>query len=86
MPASVLALAGGLDPRKVKLVTFHLKEDKNRLDPDKCAAITVSLPITNERVRSCLGTDDVFGFPVLSRVDPSSPIQTQIPMSMQRNC
>ena len=68
------------------MFTPHLKEDKNMLDPDKCARITVTLPISNERFRILLDTDTIFGFPLLSRVDPSSHLQTYIPMSMQGNC
>jgi hypothetical protein len=49
MPVSVLASAEGFDPKKVKLVRFHLKESKEQLDPKKCAAIVVSLPIASEK-------------------------------------
>ena len=46
MPVSVLDSAGFFDQTKVKLVTSHLKEGKNRLDPDN-ATIIVLLPIAN---------------------------------------
>ena len=32
-----------------------------------------------------LETDNTFGFPILSRVDLSSPLQTQVPIQMQHN-
>ena len=86
MPASILDSQGGLDPTKVRLVTSHLKETKDRLDPDKCVTIKISLPPADERVGLCLETDHVFGFPILNRVEPTSPLRTQIPMIMQRNC
>ena len=86
MPVSVPDSAGDLDPTQVKLVTSHRKEDKNRLDPNKCATITVLLPIVIERFEICLNTDNIFRFSILGRVDPSSPLQKQIPMSIQHIC
>ena len=53
----------------------HLKEDKNQLDPDSCATITISLPIASEKNGICFDTDNRFGFPILSSVDPPSPLQ-----------
>ena len=73
MLALVLDSAGDLDPTKANLVTSHLEEDKNRLDPDNSATITASLPIANEQFGISLDTDNVFGLPILNRVDPSSP-------------
>ena len=86
MSAYVLDSDGGLDPKRVTLVMACLKEDNNISDPDKYATITVSLSIASEKFRICLNTDNISGFPILSRVDPSSPLQTQIPMTTKHNC
>ena len=56
------------------LVTSCLNESNERLDPKKCG------------LGLRLESDTVYGFPVLNRVEPTSPLRTQIPMSMQRNC
>ena len=44
MPPAVLDSHGHLDPLKVKLVTSCLNESNERLDPNKCATIVISLP------------------------------------------
>ena len=76
VPASVLNSARVLDPTKVTLVTSYLKEERNILDSGNCATMTVSLPIVNEPFGICLDINTIFGFPNLSGVDISSPLQT----------
>ena len=86
MPPAVLDSHAHLDPSKVNLGTSCLNESNERLDPNKCATIVISLPPTGERFGLRLESNPVYGFPVLNRVEPTSPLRTQIPMSMQRNC
>ena len=50
------------------------------------ATIVVLLPNTNENFIIALATDTIYGFPILSRVDPSPPLPTQTPISMQYIC
>ena len=86
MPPAVLTSKGNLDPTKVKLVTSHLNETNERIDPNKCATIVIALPPAGKKFGLRLESDSVFGFLVLNRVEPTSSLRTQIPMSMQRNC
>ena len=86
MPTAVLVSQGYLNPSKVKLVTSYLNNSNERLDPNKCVTIVISLPPTGKRLGLRLESDPVCGFPVLNRVEPTSPLRTQIPMIIQRNC
>ena len=86
MPVSVLDSKWELDPTKVKLVTSHLQETRERLDPDKCVTTTISLTPADEQFGLHLETDHVYGFPILNRITPTFPLRTQISMNVQRNC
>ena len=86
LPPAVLDDNGNLDPRKIKMVTSYLKETKQALDPEKSVTITVTLPEKGKSLGLAFNSDETYGFPVLTKVSPTSPLRTQIPMDMQRNC
>ena len=86
LPPTVLDDNGNLDPRKIKMVTSYLKETKQALNPEKSVTITVTLPEKGKSLGLTFNSDETYGFPVLTKVSPTSPLQTQIPMHMQRNC
>ena len=86
MPPSVLDEHGIVDRNKMRIVTCNLKETKERVSASECATIAVTLPPKDTNLGIKFTSDETFGFPVLSRVEPTSPLRTQIPMDLQCNC
>ena len=86
LPPSVLNNKGELDPKKIKIVTSSLKETTEKVDPSKSATITVVLPPKGNSLGLTFLSDQTYGFPLLTKVSPHSPLRTQIPMDMHRNC
>ena len=86
LPPTVLDSNGDLDPNKIRLVTSYLRETANGIDPEKSVTITVVLPEKGTSLGITVQDDYTFGFPLLAKVNPTSPLRTQIPMSLQRNC
>jgi hypothetical protein len=86
LPPAVINGKGILQPRQIKLVSSTLHETTDKLDPDLCASIVVELPRRDISLGISFKSDERYGFPLLVKVDPHSPLRTQIPMDMQRNC
>ena len=86
MPPSALDSEGNLDPSKVRMVTSNIEETNERIDASKCVTIPVYLPPEGDFIGLTLKSDETFGFPILSRIDPVSPLRVQIPTDMHRNC
>ena len=74
LPPAVLDGNGNLDPRKIKMVTSYLKETKHALDQDKSATITVIMPEKGKSLGLTFNSDETYGFPVLTKVSPTSPL------------
>ena len=86
LPQYALDAEGNLDPKRVKLVTSNIAEDKNRLDPSKLATITIDLPPKNKKIGLELDSDPTYGFPLLKKINPLLPLRTQIPVDFHHNC
>ena len=86
LPPSVLDEKGVVDPKKIKLASYKLAETKDALNHDESVTITVVLPPKGEKLGISLQSDSTYGFPVMTKIHPMSPLRTQIPMDLQRNC
>ena len=86
LPPAIRNEQGTIDPRKIKVVSSTLKETKHKVDPEKSATITITLPPKGTSLGLTLKSDETYGFPVLTNVSPTSPLRTQIPQDLTRNC
>ena len=77
---------GELDPTKVRLTSPDLSLTTQHVDPTKSVTISVLLPHKSKPLGLVIKDDFVFGFPVLHKVQPASPLRTQIPHDLHRNC
>lgn len=86
LPPAIRNEQGTIDPRKIKVVSSTLRETKHKVDPEKSATITITLPPKGTSLGLTLKSDETYGFPVLTNVSPTSPLRTQIPQDLTRNC
>ena len=86
LPPPIQNTNGDIDPSKIRLVSCDLAEAPHKLDPNKCATITVSLPPATSGVGLQFDDDTVFGFPLLTKIRHNSILRTQIPVDMHKNC
>jgi hypothetical protein len=86
MPPSILDKNGQVDSTKIHTVDFNLKETKDKLNPAHSVTIDITLPLRETRLGIKFTSDEMYGFALLTKVAPTSPLSTQIPMNMHCNC
>ena len=88
LPPAIRNEQGTIDPRKIKVVSSTLRETKHKVDPEKSATRSPLLFHQKELHWVWLSrvSDETYGFPVLTNVSPTSPLRTQIPQDLTRNC
>ena len=86
MPPSILDENGQVDATKIHTVTSNLKETTERLNPEQSATVDITLPPKGNSLGIRFTSNETYGFPLLTKVAPTSPLRTQIPMDLQRNC
>ncbi len=86
MPPSALEKNRQVNSSKIHTVDFNLKETKGKLNPAHSATIEVILPVKETRLGINFTSDKTYQFTLLTKVDTTSLLCTQISMDMQRNC
>ncbi len=86
MPPSILDKNGQVDSSKIHTVDFNFKETKDKLNPAHSVTIDIVLPLKETRLGIKFTSNETYGFPLLTKVAPTSPLRTQIPMDMHCNC
>ena len=86
MPPSILDKNRQVDSTKIHTVDFNFKEIKDKLNPAHSVSIDINLPLKETRLGIKFTSNETYGFPLLIKVAPTSPLRTQIPMDMHCNC